>query len=130
MNETLRILEIVGTPVDIRVRFSNRARRLQIHMTPAGPEVVVPRGYGTVEIDAFIEKNGIDAPPAVPDPADVPNPDLLAAPVRESGACLPICICVAAYAHGKKVYLYSIRTNQRKYQLGNTNWGGPAAKGK
>ena len=37
-----------------------------------------------IQIDAFIEKNGIDAPPAVDDPIDVPNPDLLAAPVRES----------------------------------------------
>ena len=37
-----------------------------------------------IQIDAFIEKNGIDAPPAVDDPVDVPNPDLLSALVRES----------------------------------------------
>jgi putative flavoprotein involved in K+ transport len=37
-----------------------------------------------VQLDAFIEKNGIDAPPAVDDPVDVPNQALRSEPVRES----------------------------------------------
>ena len=36
------------------------------------------------QLDAFISKNGIDAPPAEPDPNDAPNPALLSAPVQDS----------------------------------------------
>nr|MBC8280156.1 FAD-dependent oxidoreductase [Chloroflexota bacterium] len=35
-------------------------------------------------IDGFIEKTGVDAPPAVADPVEAPNPDLLAADPMDS----------------------------------------------
>ena len=37
-----------------------------------------------IQVDAFIEQKGIDAPPAVDDPVDAPSPDLLAELVRQS----------------------------------------------
>ena len=37
-----------------------------------------------VQLDAFMEKIGIDAPPAVADPVDAPNQALMSEPVRES----------------------------------------------
>ncbi len=37
-----------------------------------------------IQIDDFIAKNGIDAPPAEADPVEAPNPDLLTAAVQDS----------------------------------------------